>query len=154
MSVVMVIAPLVTASWPIISTAACSAATSFGFSLLKQGYDERPQERSSEETVELEIENSSVFKESLKNEQKLEFKKDDLTMTFYADEHGRYMLRIKGNKKTKVQLQQIGKEMMHRFTQQFAYHKVVSELKQKGYAVATEEMLENKTVRVVVRRFS
>ncbi|MFB3895369.1 MAG: DUF1257 domain-containing protein [bacterium] len=154
MSVVMVIAPLVTASWPIISTAVCSAATSCGFTMLKQGFDDRPQAIATEETVEMELDNSEVFKESLKNEKKLEFKKDDLTLTFYADEHGKYMLRIKGDRKTKAQLQQIGKQMMNRFTQQFAYHKVVSELKKKGYAVATEEMLENKTVRVVVRRFS
>jgi hypothetical protein len=154
MSIVMVIAPLVSASWPIISMAACSAATSFGFTMLKKEHEDRSQQKAPEEMAEMELENSAVFKESLRNEKQMVFKKDDIKLTFYADEHGKYMLRVKGAKKTKAQLQQIGKEMMNRFTQQYAYNKVVSELKRKGYAVAAEEILENKTVRVVVRRFS
>jgi hypothetical protein len=154
MSVVMVIAPLVSASWPIISMAACSAASSFGFTMLKKEHEDRSQQRAPEEMAEMELENSEVFKESLRNDKQMVFKKDDIKLTFYADEHGKYMLRVKGATKTKAQLQQIGKEMMNRFTQQYAYNKVVSELKRKGYAVAAEEILENKTVRVVVRRFT
>lgn len=154
MSIIMVVAPIVSASWPIISTAACSAATSFGFTIMKKEYEDRPQQIKLEESVEMEIDNSEVFKESLRDRKQLVFKKDDIKITFYADEHGKYMLRVKGTNKTKSQLQQIGKEMMNRITQQYAYNKVVSELKRKGYSVAIEEMLENKTVRVVVRRFA
>ncbi|MDI6784666.1 MAG: hypothetical protein QME64_11320 [bacterium] len=121
MSIVMVVAPIVSASWPIISTAALSAATSFGFTMLKKEQEDRPKPQSGIESVELEIENSEVFKGTLQDEKELVFKKDAVKITFYADEHGKCMLRVKGAKKTKPQLQQIGKEMMNRFTQQYVY---------------------------------
>lgn len=152
MSVVMVVAPILSASWPILTTAACSAAASFGYSIVKN--EKELKDKPVMESVEMDIENSEVFKEQLKDRKELVFKKEDVTVTFFATDRGKCSLKVCGEGKSKEEMRKIGAELMHKVTQQYVYNKVVSELKHQGYAVASEEIKENKTVRVIVRRFA
>lgn len=152
MSTVIAIAPILIASWPILTTAACSAANAIGFSIVKESKGDKSLPKSEE--VLMPIEDSEVLKEQLKEHKSLTFAKGETTITFSANDRGKCSLRVCGGKYTKQQLRQIGQDMMNRVTQQYVYNKVVTELKHQGYSVVTEEMKENKAVRVVVRRFS
>jgi hypothetical protein len=45
-------------------------------------------------------------------------------------------------------------DFMNRLTQRYAYHKVIGEVRKQGFTVATEETQADRTIKVVVRKWS
>ena len=58
---------------------------------------------------------------------------------------------MEGESYSKDQLRQIGEELVGRVTQQFVYHRVVTELKQRGMAIVQETVGADRTVKLRVR---
>ena len=51
----------------------------------------------------------------------------------------------------KRELQQLGEQLMGSITQQYVYHKVMSELGDRGVPVLNEEVTPDRTVKIRVR---
>lgn len=153
MPCVTVVAPILTASWPVLSSAILSAAVNLGYSTIKDIQEK--QEQVEKESVEIAVDNCEVLKEAMdKRQQEKLVNKEDVGIAFYNDIRGKFCMRINGIDKTKEQLKEIGMEMLNKINQQYVYNKIISELKHKGYSVVSEEMTKNKSVQVVVRRFA
>jgi len=45
-------------------------------------------------------------------------------------------------------------QFVHRLTQRYAYHKVLTEVRKQGFTVATEETQGDQTIKVVVRKWA
>jgi hypothetical protein len=149
MSAVCVLTPLVIASWPAISAAVAAAAASMGFSLMgPQLYREKAE---GQRKVETTVENSEVVAEGLGRGEKITIQRDDVTVEIGQDERGRCTVCVAGAHYSDLQLRRIGEEVAGRVVQQFAYNKLLSELKSRKYSVVEEEVLADEAVRIRVR---
>ncbi len=149
MSAVLVLTPLVVASWPAISAAVFGAAAAMGYAV--GGTSCAPTRTTNTTSVETEIENSEVISEELVRGLHISLEKDGVHIEFGQDERGACTVCVTGEGRTKKQLKRIGEEVAGRMVQQFAYHKLVSELKRRNYAIVDEQVLRDQSVQVRVR---
>lgn len=150
MGAVLVLTPLVVASWPAVASAVMGAATSMGFSVggVPVGREKR---RSRKRTVETEIENSEVVAEAMNRGEKIVVQKDDITIEIGQDERGACTVCVTGDRNSDRQLKQIGQAMAGRVVQQFAYHRLMSELKHRNYSIVDEKVMQDDSIQVCVR---
>ncbi len=150
MSAVCVLTPLVVASWPVLSSAILGAAASMGFSLQSTPLEEKAS-TSRKKRVETEIENSEVIADQMSRGQKITVTRGDITIEFGQDERGACTVCVTGANHSDEELRSIGEEVAGRVVQQFAYHRLMTELKKRNYSVVEEEMLADQSVRVRLR---
>lgn len=152
MSAVVVVTPLVIASWPVITAAISGAIGTMGFSLVQQGERAHESNRIRTKTrAEIDVEDSEILAESAGMHEEIVVERDGLRAVFSRDERGALKLCMEGEGFSKSQLREIGEELIGRVTQQFVYHRVMSELKERRMNVVEEEMTEDRTIKIRVR---
>lgn len=153
MSSVVVLTPLVIASWPVISAAVTAAVASMGFNVAQAAASATPEyERPAAATrqrVEMELDESEILAES--RDEKIVVERDGIRATFSRDARGALKLCMEGESVSKSELKRIGEELVNRVTQQFVYHRVVTELKQRGMTIVDEQVSADRTVKIRVR---
>jgi hypothetical protein len=147
MGAVLVLTPLVVASWPAISAAVVGAAAAMGFAVA-DGV-QLPSARQPR-TVETEIEDSSVIADMLGKGEFIVLQKDGVSVKFGQDERGACTVCVSGMLDAK-ELRKIGEDVAGRVVQQFAYHRLMTELKQRNYAIVEEQVLQDESIQVRVR---
>ena len=151
MSTVVVITPVVIASWPVISAAVVGAIGSMGFSVVRSAAaGAATQQASNRVKTEIEVDNSEILQASVAQES-IVVERNGVRATFSRDERGALKVCMEGESCTKAQLQQIGKDLVDRVTQQYVYHRIVTELKQRNMNIVDEEVQADRTVRIRVR---
>jgi hypothetical protein len=150
MSAVIVVTPLVIGSWPIITAAVTAAISSMGFSLVQAGQATR-QVAQGRAREEIEVDDSEILAESGGLRQELVVERDGLRAVFTRDERGALRLCLEGDGFSKSQLREIGEELIGRVTQQFVYHRLMTELKERHMNVVEEEVSEDRTIKIRVR---
>jgi hypothetical protein len=148
MSAVVVVTPLVIGSWPAITAAVAAAVSSLGFASI-QAHTESPQAVLSRARAEIEVEDSEVFEEGMAKEVVAE--RDGVVARFTHDERGALKLCVEGEHLSKAELQQIGEELIGAVTQQFVYHKLMTEMQNRHMNVIEEEVTEDRTIRIRLR---
>ena len=58
---------------------------------------------------------------------------------------------MEGTGVSRKELREIGQELIERVTQQYVYHRIVTELKARHMTIVDEELAEDRTVRIRVR---
>ena len=71
--------------------------------------------------------------------------------TFSRDARGALKLCMEGEGFSKAELKKAGQELVDRVTQQYVYHRVVSELKERNMNIVDEEVAADRTVTIRVR---
>src|SRR3954454_14433805 len=130
MSSVVVLTPLVIASWPVISAAVTAAVASMGFNVLQAASPSATQEVEKPligRRVEIELDDSEILSDA-RGEQ-IVVERNGVRATFTRDERGALKLCMEGEAVSKDELRRLGEELVNRVTQQFVYHRVVTELK-------------------------
>jgi ABC-type transporter MlaC component len=153
MSTVFVLAPIVMASWPILSAAATAAAVGMGLAI-KESIQEDLSETAvdSAQTVEVELEDSQVSG-NLATDRQIVLTKDDVEIRISRDSRGRCKVCARGKGKSKAELKKMSEEFTQKLIQSYAYHRTMTELKSKQFQVVNEEVMEDGTVRIQVRRW-
>jgi hypothetical protein len=149
MSAVVVVTPLVIASWPVITAAVTAAISSLGFSIAQQ--DELTRQGRTKTRAEIDVEDSEILAEAGGLRQELVVERDGLRAVFSRDERGALRLCMEGEGFSKAQLRQIGEELIGRVTQQFVYNRLVTELKERHMNIVDEEVTEDRTIKIRVR---
>lgn len=149
MSSVCVLTPIVIGSWPAISAAVLGAAGAMGFTVASGEHKLRADER--RRSVETQVPNSEVVAEELSRGQRLVIEKDGITIEFGVDERGRCTVCASGEGRSTAELRRIGEEVAGRVVQQFAYHKLVTELKTRGYRIDQESVTADQSIQLRVR---
>ncbi len=149
MGAILVLTPLVVSSWPAITAAVAGAATAMGFSVAGQTLAEPRASR--KKTVETEIEHSEIVAEAMAPGQKIVIQKDDVSIAIGLDERGACTVCVTGTRQSDHELRAMGEEVAGRVVQQFAYHKLMTELKQRNYSIVEEQMLADQSIQVRVR---
>ena len=70
---------------------------------------------------------------------------------FSRDARGALKLCLEGSHLTKDQLRELGETLIGRVTQQYVYHRVISELKEREMAIVEERVAEDQTIKIRVR---
>lgn len=155
MSTVIILTPIIIGGWPLITTAVAAAAAGLGMTV-KESVQEALQENvvdNTNQAVEVELENSEVLTSQVTSGKELVLTKDGLTIRVSRDERGQCKICAEGVGYTKKELKRMAEEFSQKLSQCFVYHRTVSELKNKDFQVVNEEVAEDGTIRVHVRRW-
>lgn len=149
MGAILVLTPIVISSWPAITAAVMGAAASMGFAAAGRSAE---QERIKPKkcTTETEIENSEILAESMNKGEKIVLTKDDLVIEIGQDARGACTVRVTGDRKER-ELRKVGEDVAGRIVQQFAYHKLMTELKRRNYQIVQENVMQDESIQVRVR---
>jgi len=154
MGAVLILTPVIIGSWPAITTAVAGAAAAMGL-MVSQSVKETLNEGQSdaEQSVELELSDSEVLAESMATDQEIVLTKGAIELRVKRDERGRCSVCAKGTGHSEVELKKIAEEFTQKLTQCFVYDKVMRELKNKDFQVVNEEVSEDESIRIHVRRW-
>ncbi|HXE72556.1 MAG TPA: DUF1257 domain-containing protein [Candidatus Nitrosotenuis sp.] len=157
MSGVFVVVPVMISA-PVVFSAATAVAAALGYSVAQRGLQDaadslklRGQESS---TVEQEIEDSQGLAQLVDQEGELVLTRPDVVVRFTRSRGDRCRMTICGLKKqSPEELQAIGQELTEKMLQQYAYHQIVSQMKQRGFSKIEETVEEDGTIRLTLRRW-
>lgn len=155
MSTVLILAPVIISNWPAIAVAAAGAASALGFTV-KQTVQEavkQGQPTETEQNVELELAESEVLTQGLATDQKMVLNKGSMQLVVERDARGRCKVCASGRGHSKAELKQAAEEFMQKLTQCFIYDKVMKQLKSKSFQVVNEELMQDDSIRIHVRRW-
>lgn len=154
MSTVLILTPVIISSWPAITAAVAGAAAALGL-VVKESAKEALAEQNVNvaESVEVELSESEVLAQQLASGKEIVLTKGLVELRVRRDERGRCVVCASGVGHSKVELKQMAEEFTKKMTQCFVYNKVTSELKNKGFQVINEEVMEDESVRINVRRW-
>jgi len=160
MSTILIVAPIVVTNWPIITGIIVSATVTVGYAVVADSVqtmdeccDEEYQEDHALQRVreEITLENSEILADARNRGEVLTVEKGNIKATFHRDVHGTLRLTIEAVGLSKEQLRKIGDELIGRVTQQYAYHRLVTEMKERGMEIVEETVEEDDTVKIRVR---
>ena len=77
--------------------------------------------------------------------------RDGIRAVFSRDARGALKLCLEGRGHSKAELKRLGEELIGRVTQQYAYHRVVSELKERQMTIVDERVGEDQAIQIRVR---
>ena len=152
MSTVMVIAPLVIANWSAISAAVVGAVGVLGFSTVNEAVESSRRVLETNR-AEIELEESEILEGTGGSGEQIIVQRDDVRAIFTRDARGALKVCVEGHGRSKAELKQIGEELIGRVTQQYVYHRVVTELANRNMAIVGEEVTEDRTVKIRVRNW-
>lgn len=152
MSTVMVIAPLVIANWSVISAAVMGAVGTMGFVAVS----ERERERNTGSNLtrtEIEVEDTEILDAASGSGEELVVERDGVRAIFSRDGRGALRVCMEGERISKSELNRIGQELIGKVTQQYVYHRVVTELNARNMPIINEEVGADQTVKIRVRNW-
>jgi hypothetical protein len=150
MSAVVVLAPLVVASWPVLASAVVAAAASAGFRVVRK---EEPQlKKAAKNSVDLAMENADVVADSLSPDQQIVVERNGIRVSFSRDARGHFKTCAEGDA-SKEELKKIGEDLSGRVIQQYVYRRLSQELGQSGFSTVSEEKAPDGAIRLHVRRY-
>jgi hypothetical protein len=153
MSTVIVVTPILIASWPAITAATSATIGAMGFAAVRNSQIEFDRELAENARAEIEVEDSEILADAAGSGQELVVERDGLRARFSRDARGALKVCMEGNGYSKAELRRIGEELVGRVTQQYVYHRVVTELKQRNMAIVDEQLSEDHTVKIRVRNW-
>jgi hypothetical protein len=148
MSSVVVVTPLIVAGWPVITAAVTAAVGSLGFSVVRTPLASTPKLKT---RAEIDIEDSEILQESASIGGEIVIERDGLRAVFSRDTRGSLKLCIEGENHSKAELKQLGQDLLNRVTQQYVYHRIVSELHDRHMTIVDEQLTADRTVKLRVR---
>ena len=153
MSTVFVITPIIIANWPVISAAILGAVGSLGYTAVAEVVQNNLHE-TGVTRAEIDVAESEILQATEGLDQQIVVQRDGVRGVFSRDARGALRLCLEGHGYSKSQLQQIGEELIGRVTQQYVYHRVVTELQERNMAIVGEEVAADNTVKIRVRNWS
>jgi len=158
MSTVLILAPVIISNWPAIAVAAAGAGSALGFTVKQTAkemlqQDQKARQAQTEQTVELELAGSEVLAQGLATDQRMVLTKGSMQIVVERDARGRCKVCASGQAHSKAELRQAAEEFTQKLTQCFIYDKVMRELKSKSFQVVNEEVMQDESIRIHVRRW-
>jgi len=106
-------------------------------------------------TIPLEDYIKEIAAEEIGREERLDFKKTDIVLTFRKDALGKLYVEVTGPRTIpSAELTTMGDEFARNIIQQFAHHKIARELDQRGVHIVEEEVNEEGDIILHTRKWS
>jgi len=152
MSSIIVLTPIIIANWPAITAIVSAAVGTLGFSAV-QGIEAQHSQVAGTTREEIEVDNSEILESAAGRGEEIVVEREGVRAVFTRDGRGSLKVCMEGKGHSKAELRRIGQELVDRVTQQYVYHRVITELKQRNMHVASEEVAEDRTVKIRVRNW-
>ena len=110
-------------------------------------------EVSSTNREEIEVEDSEILQEAAGTGEEIVVERDGVRATFSRDTRGGLRVCMEGAGMSKSALRKLGEELIGRVTQQYAYHRIVTELKERNMTIVDEQVSEDQSVKIRVRNW-
>ena len=149
MSAVCVMTPMVVGAWPAVVSVVGGVAATLGFTIV-QVDDVIENADPVRRRVETEVPHSEVLDQAMGLE-RIILERDGVRIEVGRDERGAIKLCVSGEGHSKAELHRIGEEVAGRIVQQYAYHKIITELKDKQWGVVEESMQTDGSIQMRVR---
>jgi Tfp pilus assembly protein PilV len=154
MGAVSILAPVIIAAWPAFSAAVVAAAASLGYQVASEAKNQAAAAAQKlAQPVRLEIERSEVVTDQLGRDQHMTVTRNGVTVTFSRDARGKALLLVTGTGQSQEELRALGEEMSQHVVQQYVYQKLMNEMRTRGFNVVEEEVNEDRSIRLKVRRW-
>jgi len=155
MSCVFVITPFVISNWSILTSLVGGAAARHGYRMMRSATNTSAEiNAETSVNVELEIENSEVMTEQMKRGESVVLTKEDIKIVLSLDHLNRLKASVQGTKSvSKDKLRTEGQEFLDSIIQQYAYQKVMTELKDKGFSLVNEQVEKDGRIRIKIRKY-
>jgi hypothetical protein len=153
MSSVIVVTPLIIAGWPAITAAVTAALGTLGYAVAKGGESGRRVRGEGKTRAEIEVENSEVLEGAGGTGEEMVVEKGGIRATFSRDARGALKVCMEGEGHSKAELRRIGEDLIGRVTQQYVYHKLITEMQERSMQVVAEEVAEDRTIKIRVRNW-
>jgi hypothetical protein len=147
-----IVIPAAAAAWPAVLTAATAAAAALGYAATRGKSNIQAQTKDAGE-VTLEVDHCEEVTGNLALGEALTFTKGDVQLSFFRDTNGKMAIKVSGKGKGDAELKAIGQQFSKAVVQQYAYHRLMTELKQRNFNVVGEQVEEDGTVRIQVRTY-
>lgn len=151
MSSVLIVTPLIVAGWPVISAAITAAVGTMGFAAAQNTGPRVRQFADTTTRAEIEVEDTEILAGSGGSGEELVVERDGIRAVFSRDARGALKLCLEGRGQSKAELKRLGEVLLGRVTQQYAYHRVVSELKERQMTILEERVGEDQAIHIRVR---
>jgi hypothetical protein len=151
MSSVLVVTPLIVASWPLMSAAITAAVGTMGFASVQNKGPRVRQMADSPVRAEIELEDSEILAGSAGTGEQMVVERDGIRAIFSRDARGALKLCVEGHGHSKAKLKKIGESLIGRVTQQYAYHRLMSELKERNLTIVEERLGQDQAIHIRVR---
>lgn len=152
MSAFCVFTPVVVdMAWPIVSATIASAMTSLGYQVVSVQIA-RQETAETTGSVELSVEQSQGFEESLGEQEELAVQKGAVTLVFRKGADGRLKICATGRGMSSEELKAAGAVAMNAFLQAYVREKVTAELGKRGFKLQ-EERLADGTIRLRAKKW-
>jgi len=151
MSSCIIVTPLIIAGWPVITAAVTAAVGSLGYSVCSNNTVQTGTTVKTRTRAEIDIAESEVLQESAGVGGEIVVERAGIRAVFTRDARGALKLCVEGEGHSKAELKKIGEELIGRVTQQYAYHKIVTELAARNMSIVDEEVSADRTVKIRVR---
>jgi hypothetical protein len=152
MSTVLVLTPIIIANWPVITAVVSAAVGSSGFSAV-QGIEAQQRHGTDTTREEIEVDNSQILENTAGQGEQIVVEREGLRAVFTRDGRGALRVCMEGQGYSKAELRKVGQELVDHVTQQYVYHRVMTEMKQRNMHVVSEEVAEDRTVKIRVRNW-
>lgn len=159
---IFVITPSVGWAFPLLWPILMSTAGALGYKLFTSAADDAPlrgklsAEMKKLRTVQLALDEvvTGVVADEVGRDQVLRFVRDDITLVFRRDARGKFFVEVMGPQtRSAEELRKLGTEFASTLVQQFAYHRVVSELAKRGAHVVGERVDAEGNIELELRRW-
>lgn len=152
MSTVLVVTPILIASWPAITAAVTAAVGTLGFAAVQE-MNSLDAQSDTVNREEIDVEDSEILQAAAGTEQRMVVERDGIRAVFSRDARGALRICMEGKGVSKAKLRSLGEELVGRVTQQYAYHRIMTELEERHMTVVGEEISEDQTVKIRVRNW-
>jgi hypothetical protein len=151
--VLPILVPATMAAWPVVVAAAATAASTLGFAMAtseaKAGV--KASQATAATEVSVDVESCEEITQAVALGDSLVFTKDDVTITVFRNNRNGVSVKVHSHQHSKQQLKALANEMIGKINQQYAYNRIVTELKQRNFNLVDQEVDEDGTVRLKVR---
>ena len=155
MSTVLVVAPIVVANWGVISAAVTAAVAATGFATIEAATEGRARGRAAAgaptNREEIEVADSEILADAATTGERIVVERGGVRAEFSRDARGALKVCMEGAGVSKAELRRLGEELVGRVTQQYVYHRLVSELGDRGVAIVDEQVTPDAAVKLRVR---
>ncbi len=152
MSSVIVLTPIIVAGWPVITAVVSAAVGTLGFSAV-QGVEAEKSQAAGTTREEIEVNNSEILESAGGRGEEIVVQREGVRAVFTRDSRGALRVCMEGRGCSKAELRRLGQELVDRVTQQYVYHRLMTEMKQRNMHVVSEEVAEDRTVTIRVRNW-
>lgn len=150
---VIVAVPAAAAAWPTVLAAATAAASVLGLVAAKdlQEAKDVQEEQETATEVDLAVAQGEAVTQDLVSGQEVHFHKEGVDIIFCRNLRGRAGVRVRGMGKTRQELEAVGQAFCQQLAKHYAYHRVMTKLRQQHFQIVGEDVKDNGTVHIQAR---